>query len=224
MSDVPLAEIAYRDIRLKLLNAEYPPGTMLSESELAAKLRMSRTPVRAAIARLEKDGYLETINKRGILVKGIDVRELHDLFDLMTALYVYALDVADRHRIEPDLPSLRHHLERLAEAHDHNRYRDYYEHGLLFMRTLLSGLNNACLLRTFDTYQDKVLFYVIGHRAQDGSSRPFTGKSLYADLYRLLSEGRFLDAKRAILESEWNIREKLARHGYADGLAVSGQR
>lgn len=213
MSDLPLVEIAYQEIRQKLLNAEYLPGNLLSESELASGLNMSRTPIRAAIAQLEKEGFVETLKKRGILVKEIDIKELYDIFDLMTALYFYALDVTEQHQYEIDLDTMKLYLDKLIEASEQKRYRDYYENGLLFMNTILATIDNRCIQQTFDTYKDKLLFFVVAHRSIKGTNRPYTGKKLYADIYRLLTEGNFKEAKKAILESKWNVREELIRSG-----------
>ncbi|TMV43927.1 GntR family transcriptional regulator [Paenibacillus mesophilus] len=211
MSEMPLVEIAYQDIRQKLLNAEYLPGHLLSESELANGLNMSRTPVRSAIAQLEKEGYVETLKKRGILVKAIDIKELYDIFDLMTALYFFSLDVAEQQQYEIDLDRMQLFLNQLIEASEHKKYRDYYENGLLFMQTILEAIDNRAILQTFQAYKDKLLFFVVAHRSLKGSNRPYTGKKLYADILRLLRDGNFKAAKQAILESKWNAREMLLR-------------
>ena len=77
MSNPPLVETAYLHIRQKLLNGDFLPGTLLSENELATEMSMSRTPVRDAMALLSREGFVETLKKRGILVKGIDIKELY---------------------------------------------------------------------------------------------------------------------------------------------------
>ncbi|RED63288.1 GntR family transcriptional regulator [Cohnella lupini] len=212
MSDLPLVEIAYRQIRQKLLNGDYLPGTMLSENELATELNMSRTPVRDAMALLSREGYVETLKKRGILVKGVDIKELYDMFDLMTALYVYVLDVVEPQQFEEDLPTMKVYLDNLIEAAEQKRYREYYENGLLFMRALLATMHNRSILQTFDMYKDKILFFVVVYRTVNSPNRPYTSKKLYQEVYRLLSEGNMTGAKKAIVESMRNIREELVRY------------
>lgn len=212
MSELPLVDIAYRQIRQKLLNGDYLPGTLLSESELAAGLNMSRTPIRDAITLLAREGFVETLKKRGILVKGVDIKELYDMFDLMTALYFYVLDVVEHHQYEIDLASMKEYLDRLIEASERKHYRDYYENCLFFMRTLLSTIHNQSILQTFDMYKDKILYFVVIHRSFNSPNRPYTGKKLYAEIYRLLAEGSIADTKKAILESKWNVREELVRN------------
>lgn len=214
MSDLPLVDIAYQEIRQKLLDGQYLPGSLLSESDLAGKLNMSRTPVRAAISQLEKEGFVETLNKRGVLVKEINVHELYDMFDLLNALYIYALDQFDEHSYDLDLDTFKTYLDRLTEASVEKRDREYYENGLLFMRTILETLDNRCIEQTFDRYKDKILFFVVAHRSMEGKHRPYTGKKLYADIYRFLSEKNYREAKLKILESKRNLREELVRIGF----------
>lgn len=214
MSDLPLAAVAYQELRQRLLGGQYLPGQLLSESELASGLGMSRTPVRAAVMQLEKEGFLETLVKRGILVKGIDIKELYDMFDLLNALYLFALDRMEQYHYEPDFERLRGYLNRLIEASERKQHREYYESGLMFMSTLLSTLENRSIMETFDRYKDKVLYFVVAYRETRGSNRPYTGKKLYAEIYRHLTERNFAEAKLAIQESKLSSREELLRSGF----------
>lgn len=213
MSDLPLVEVAYQAIRQKLLNGEYLPGKLLSESELSGWLNMSRTPIRAAVSQLEKDGFVETLNKRGILVKPIDNGELYEMFDLLMALYFYALEQLEEYDYELDLSRMEHYLNEVERASLEKRDRDYYENGLLFMRTMLAAIGNRCMLETFERYKDKILFYVVAHRSTTGKHRPYTGKKMYAEVYRLLKQQAYLEARGAIREAKRSLREALIRSG-----------
>ena len=159
MSNPPLVETAYLHIRQKLLNGDFLPGTLLSGTDCNGS--MSRTPVRDAMALLSREGFVETLKKRGILVKGIDIKELYDMFDLMTALYVYVLDAIEPRQYEEVLPTMKRYMDDLIEASEQKRYREYYESGLLFVRTLLATSRNQCILQTFDMYKDKILYFVV---------------------------------------------------------------
>ena len=211
MSGSPLVDIAYEKIRHNLLNADYAPGVLLSESELAAQLNMSRTPVRDAIRLLEKEGFVQTLSKRGIRVNAIEVQELFDIFDLLNALYLYALDVVEQYHDEIDLLKMGTYLDRLIEASDRKRYREYYENGLLFMRTLLEATHNRHILQTFDAYKDKVLFFVVAHRSYKRPNRPYTGRAVYSEMYRCLTDGDVRGARTTLRNSKWHVRDELLR-------------
>lgn len=213
MSEVPLVEIAYQHIRTQLLNGVYLPGHQFTESELAAELGMSRTPIRSAVSLLEKEGFVQTLYKRGIIVRGIETKDLYHIFDLLNALYSYALDCIDQGMYyELDLPLLRKHYDQLVEASDNQQYRAYYENGLMFMYTLLASIRNRYITETFNLHRDKLLFYVVAYRLTQGANRPYTGRKLYEEIYNRLAEGKYQEAKRAIMEHKRNMREDLLRN------------
>jgi len=64
-----------------LISAKLPPGEFLSEIDLAAKCRTSRTPVREACTRLMQDKWLSRIPRKGFLVTPISVRDIVDMYD-----------------------------------------------------------------------------------------------------------------------------------------------
>ncbi|MBB6633144.1 GntR family transcriptional regulator [Cohnella thailandensis] len=212
MSELALVHVAYQAIHQKLLNGTYVPGMLLSESELSGELGMSRTPVRAAVSLLEKEGFVRTLKKKGILVQGIEVGELFDIYDLLLALYSFALDQIDEHQYELDLEALRGHLGDMLEASDNKLNREYYECGLKFMKTLLLAIDNRSILETFDRYKDKMLFFVVAYRSTKGSNRPYTGRKLYAELLDLLTEKNYSEAKKFLKQYKLGSQEELLRH------------
>lgn len=73
-------------LRKALLAGEYPPGQELSLTDMAAKLGVSRTPVREAFQSLASEGLLELRMNRGAVVVGIDEATIRDHFDLRILL------------------------------------------------------------------------------------------------------------------------------------------
>ncbi|MEK3914184.1 GntR family transcriptional regulator [Paenibacillus sp. FSL H7-0331] len=211
MSGASLVEYAYEKIRQRLLNADYSPGVLLSEGELAAQLNMSRTPIRDAIRLLEKEGFVQTLTKRGIRVNTIEINELFEMFDLLTALYLFTLDIIEQYHDEIDLERMGAYLGEIIGASEQKRYREYYENGLLFMRTLLETIHNRHILQTFDSYKDKILFFVVAHRFYKNPNRPFTGKNIYSEILRYLTAGDIQGAKKEILNYKWNVTDELLR-------------
>ena len=65
----PLKQHAYEFIKKKILNCEYAPGLHLNEQQLCEDMDgISRTPVRDAVSRLEQEGLLNILPKKGIIV------------------------------------------------------------------------------------------------------------------------------------------------------------
>src|SRR5690349_20231147 len=75
-----LKDEAYESIKQRLLNNDYPPGSFLSERQLAGGLGMSKTPVKAALERLESEGFITVSPQQGIVVRELSVREIADQY------------------------------------------------------------------------------------------------------------------------------------------------
>src|SRR5579872_677577 len=71
-----LADRAYLRLRDEIITTKIPPGTLLQEGQLMARLRVGRTPIREAIQRLRRDGFVAVIPRRGSLVTEIKLTDL----------------------------------------------------------------------------------------------------------------------------------------------------
>ncbi|MBI3855512.1 MAG: GntR family transcriptional regulator [Planctomycetes bacterium] len=86
-----LANRAYDDLKLLFQNGTYAPGDFLTEGELARRLRMSKTPVRTALTRLEMDGFVTVSPQQGIVVREPSIHEIVDFFDIRMALETFVV-------------------------------------------------------------------------------------------------------------------------------------
>src|SRR5262245_38160255 len=76
-----MKERAYAEIKRRLLKNEYPPMSFLSERLLVAQLGMSKTPIKAALERLEAEGYVTVSPQQGIVVRELTVHEIADQYE-----------------------------------------------------------------------------------------------------------------------------------------------
>lgn len=88
----PLAQSVYEQIKSDIFEFRLLPGTRFSENDVARRARVSRTPVREALFRLEREGYLEVIAKSGWRVRQLDFDALDHLYDLRVILEIAAVD------------------------------------------------------------------------------------------------------------------------------------
>ena len=95
-----LKDQAYRILKEKLVNCEFPPGSMLNEAQLSAELGFSRTPIREAISVLETEGYLQIVPKKGILVTDILLSDVLQIFQARMEIEPITLKMAG-----PNLPT-----------------------------------------------------------------------------------------------------------------------
>ena len=111
-----LADRAYDALKISLQSGAYPPGSFLSERQLAARLGMSKTPLKSALVRLEQEGYLRISPQQGIVVREPSVQEVSDLFDLREAIETFAVRRLAGHVAPVDADLIRANLKAQAKA------------------------------------------------------------------------------------------------------------
>ena len=93
MTAASLAHVAYEKLRHALDNFHYVPGDRFSENEVGAELGMSRTPVREALVRLQREGYISVMPKMGWVVNSLDFAVFEQLYDVRSVLECAAVDL-----------------------------------------------------------------------------------------------------------------------------------
>jgi DNA-binding GntR family transcriptional regulator len=81
-----LAGSVYEKLKADIFDFRLLPGARFSENQVARRTRVSRTPVREALFRLEREGYLEVRSKSGWSVRPLDFAQLDQLYDLRVVL------------------------------------------------------------------------------------------------------------------------------------------
>ena len=98
----PLREIVCEVLRDAIRGGVLKPGEWLKENDLADELLVSRTPVREAIRKLEQEGYVVTVPRRGAYVASVSIRDINEIFEIRAALEVLACELAAE-RITEDI-------------------------------------------------------------------------------------------------------------------------
>lgn len=104
---LPLRDVVFRTLRKAILKGELKPGERLLEIQLADKLGVSRTPVREAIRKLELEGLVRMMPRRGAVVAEITVGDLEDVLEVRTALEALAVRKACLLITEEELRELK---------------------------------------------------------------------------------------------------------------------
>jgi DNA-binding GntR family transcriptional regulator len=158
---VTLVESAYQAIRRRILDNVYPQGHQVLEQELAAELGMSRTPIREALVRLEHENLVQLIPRHGMRVVPLSVNDLRDMYEVLTALELTAIERLARARPEGlALAAIDEALDAMDGA-IRKRDRDaWIAADERFHRTLLDLSGNARLKTLADVLWDQ------SHRAR----------------------------------------------------------
>lgn len=156
-----LVEQAYQAIRRRILDNAYPPGHQALESELAEQLGISRTPVREALIRLQKEGLVEVVPRHGMRVLPVSPADMAEIYTVLTALECAAAElVAARGPSAAELKPLieaTRDMDRALKADDLDAWAAADER---FHRTLAELAGNRMLLETIGNFWDRA------HRAR----------------------------------------------------------
>lgn len=112
----PLREVVFETLRDAIRKGILKPGERLMEIHLAEQLGVSRTPVREAIRKLELEGYVIMMPRRGTYVSNLSIRDINEVFEIRTSLDSLASGLAAERITDDELEQLQRLLVIIGEA------------------------------------------------------------------------------------------------------------
>ncbi len=179
---------AYAELRRLIVSGEFPPGTFLSERQLAAQLGMSKTPVHVALERLEAEGFVTISAQQGIVVRGLSVEDIVDHYELREAVESWVV-----RRLAGNLnPQQREQLQtNLRQQHEALEAWDMVKlmHLDEQMHYLLcSYLNNREIMSTMERLRDKI-HQVILRVTETDRTRPAESTAEHVAIIQAVLDG-----------------------------------
>ncbi len=113
---LPLRDVVFNTLRQAILKGELEPGERLMEIQLADRLGVSRTPIREAIRKLELEGLVLMIPRKGAEVAKISEKSLRDVLEIRRSLDELAIELAIQRMTEEDLLKLEEAQEAFRKA------------------------------------------------------------------------------------------------------------
>jgi len=104
---LPLRDVVFNTLRQAILRGELQPGERLLEIHLANKLGVSRTPIREAIRKLELEGLVLMIPRKGAVVAEITEKSLRDVLEVRRALEELAMKLACEKILDEEIEELK---------------------------------------------------------------------------------------------------------------------
>jgi len=149
-----LAERAYVDLREEIIGVRLAPGTLLREDELMQRLGVGRTPVREAVQRLQRDGFVTVIPRRGTLVSEISITDLAAIYEVRKKLESWASRLAAERATPEDHGEARALMDSLAALTAHDDYQTLLTVDRRIHRFVYRTTKNPFLAETLDQYQN----------------------------------------------------------------------
>ncbi len=144
-------------LREMIISNKLLPGSNHLESELAAMLRMSRTPVHEAAILLETQGLVEVVPRRGVRILPLSAGDMEEIYAILTELEsLVAHDLARDGLSKQQLTTLRSHIDEMEQALGQEDRQRWARADDLFHRDLVAMGRNCRLTAIVSTYWDQV--------------------------------------------------------------------
>ncbi|GAA4976947.1 GntR family transcriptional regulator [Kineococcus glutinatus] len=160
------ADRVYATVKAAILDRSLPGGELLTEGDIAERIGVSRTPVREGLLRLEAEGLLKLIPKRGALVVPVSPEEVEDVLEARELVEVHCAAGAWPHR-QRFTDELAAHLGAMrAAAAEHDAWA-FMTADRAFHATVVTAAGNAVLTRFYDSLRDRQMRMGMARMADD---------------------------------------------------------
>jgi DNA-binding GntR family transcriptional regulator len=168
----PLREIVYEELRNLILTGKIKPGTRMMEIELAEDMGVSRTPIREAIRKLEKEGLVVIEPRKGAYASELSVKDMEDILEVRANLEGLAAYLAAERMTATGKELLNEIREKFQAAVAESDMAEMIANDTKFHRMIVDSSGNNYLIHMVEQLQELVLrfryvYYKDFKRAED---------------------------------------------------------
>jgi DNA-binding GntR family transcriptional regulator len=153
----PLREIVYEELKREILVGEIAPGTRMMEIELADEMGVSRTPVREAIRKLEKEGLVTIEPRKGAYASDVSIKDMVDVLEVREDLEAMAAAMAAQKVNKDEKQALIEATMEYKEAVESERTEDIIRCDEKFHQLIVNCSGNKTLVQLFSQVQELAL-------------------------------------------------------------------
>ncbi len=195
---LPLRDVVFKTLRQAILKGELEPGERLMEIQLAERLGVSRTPIREAIRKLELEGLVLMIPRRGAEVAKISEKNLRDVLEVRRSLEELAIDLACQRIQEEELETLREAQKEFAAAIAAGDAMEIAQTDEKFHEIIYSGTGNQKLMQILSNLREQMYRYRLEY-IKDANKRQILLVE-HEQILKALSLRHVQEAKLAVRE------------------------
>lgn len=156
---LPLRDVVFKTLREAILKGNLAPGERLMEIQLANQLGVSRTPIREAIRKLELEGLVIMIPRRGAEVARITEKDLKDVLEVRTSLEELAISLACERISDASVEALKEALKNFKAAINGGDVTKIAESDVAFHDIIFAATDNARLIQIVNNLREQMYRY-----------------------------------------------------------------
>lgn len=166
---LPLRDVVFNTLRQAILRGELQPGERLLEIHLADKLGVSRTPIREAIRKLELEGLVLMIPRKGAVVAEITEKSLRDVLEVRRALEELAMKLACERILDEEIEELKEAAKEFENALKTGDVTVYAEADVKFHDIIYRTTDNQRLIQLLYNLREQMYRYRVEYLKRDDS-------------------------------------------------------
>ncbi len=214
---LPLRDVVFNTLRQAILKGELEPGERLMEIQLSERLGVSRTPIREAIRKLELEGLVLMIPRKGAEVAKISETSLREVLEVRRSLEELAAELACRRIGERELLDLEEAEEAFAEAIINGEPMEIAESDEHYHDLIYQATGNSRLVQILNNLREQMYRYRLEYIKDEDKRQILVVE--HEHILQALKNHDIQDAKSAVrghidnqqLTVSKNIKEKQER-------------
>ena len=173
---LPLRDVVFNTLRQAILKGELAPGERLMEIQLAQKLGVSRTPIREAIRKLELEGLVLMIPRKGAEVAKISEKSLRDVLEVRRSLEELAAELACQRMDAEALKDLEDAQKAFIQAVESGETMTMAEADEHFHDVIYMGTGNTRLVQILNNLREQMYRYRLEYLKDTHSHEKLDGE------------------------------------------------
>jgi DNA-binding GntR family transcriptional regulator len=169
---LPLRDIVFQTLRKAILTGELEPGERLMETQLGEKLGVSRTPIREAIRKLELEGLVTMVPRKGAQVAQFTEKDIEDVLQVRATLEALAARLATKNMDDRAFLKLQLAIAEYEYAEREHDIEVMIEKDVEFHETIFNATKNEKLIQLFNSLGEQVHRYRVAYlkNSQEGDA------------------------------------------------------
>lgn len=153
---LPLRDVVFNTLREAILKGDFAPGERLMEKQLAERMGVSRTPIREAIRKLELEGLVIMIPRKGAEVARITGKDISDVLEVRATLEALAVKLACKKMSDQELNELETVNNEFRKAAEDKNIKILIEKDIEFHDIIFHSSDNDKLIQIINNLREQI--------------------------------------------------------------------
>lgn len=203
----PLRDIIYDELKMSILTGKILPGTRLLEVELAERMGVSRTPVREAIRRLEKEGLVNIEPRHGAYAAKVSVEDMIEILEVRELMESMAAQLAAQRITDEQMESLLQTEKEYLKAVKSGDTEEMITLDAKFHKEVVEASHNRTLAQLIGPLQEIALRFRYMYYNDNTRAEKMPGE--HEKIIKALSQRNGEAARKAAEKHLRSIKEKI---------------